>query len=288
MPMHTWRRTLPIRHRHDWGTGVTVQSGIDGLATKWGIDLSLQTTVQGAIDQLQGVIQADFTGVVEVKTALDLLWAQDLPSATLLFTDQDNNNSGLSVYTFVGVDIGAEAADRFVVICAGGRVGRVILTVTVAGVACTLVNQVLQGGNNQYSDIWLSSVPIPTGLTATVVLDFGSFSPNRLAMAAYRLTGSTGVPIDSGVTESNAAGDNTILLNVPERGAVLGYSYNSGASAYTWTGALEDFDNAPPGSGNWHSGASETVPVADAARAITNNPASSGARTDVACSFGPA
>ena len=268
---------------------MTVQSGIDGLATKWGIDLSLQTTVQGAIDQLQGVIQADFTGVVEVKTALDLLWAQDLPSAVALFTDQAADAGGKSIYTFAGVDIGAEAADRFVIIAAGGRAGRIILTVTVAGVACNLVNQVLQGGNNQYGDMWVTSAPIPSGLTATVVLDFGSFSPSRLSMAAWRLTGSTGVPIDSGVTETSQAGDNTILLNVPERGCVVGYSYLGGNGTYTWTGALEDFDNqTPPGVANWHSGASETVPIADAARAITNNSGGSNlGRTDVAASWGP-
>jgi hypothetical protein len=143
----------------------------------------------------------------------------------------DSVQSGASAsYTFT-VNIGAEAPSR---LCVFGvdAVGFPISSVTVNGVAATSLIGV--GTNTR-----LIAVPIPTGTTASVVVNLTGAAGTTASVSAWAIKGlrsQTAV-----ASASSLLSPSTFSLSVPSNGVAIGYATNVAATTFTWTGIASDF-----------------------------------------------
>ena len=123
-------------------------------------------------------------------------------------------------WTFTGVNLGAAAADRYIIVVAGGRAvnGACALSdVTVAGAATT--NVVAPSGASLTSGIRRTTSPLASGTSGTVVVTFDS-SMDSCWIAVYRATDL--VSATAAATASiNAGNANPSVLIDPAAGAVV-------------------------------------------------------------------
>lgn len=166
-----------------------------------------------------------------------------------------------TTYTFTDHPIGAAAPSRLVVVCiqGGAAGGRTITSVTIGGVAATIV-----GATNASSTIRnvFAYLAVPAGTTATIVVN-SSASLQQCRINVYSITGlQSSAPIDAQVNNT-ATATTGLSLTAPEGAAVIaGFSASGGATATTWSwaGSAENHD-APLGT-NDLSVASKTAPAA--------------------------
>lgn len=159
----------------------------------------------------------------------------------LLVPLQRSKTVGATTRVFAGLDLGAPAAMRDIVVlaAASGTAGAVITEVTVAGVAATRLAQVCSGGSAMVCiGAYLARVPV--GSVGDVAMTTSLPTPGQhvalLRGEDLRLAASVVAAVSSGaaVTMTTKAGR--------PGSRVLGFAANNNGTAFDWTGGTELYD----------------------------------------------
>jgi hypothetical protein len=223
------------------------------------------------------------------------------PSGTVAITATDDSVSaaGASTYTFSAQSLGAEAADRKVIVGFGFRATTDqtprINSVTIGGVAATEVTKCVNRVSTR-GVIAIYIADVPTGLTGDVVITL-SRAATRCGLQVWSMTGCdmsapTDVAADSSIT-GTGANPLSMSIDVLKKGGVVACCYGSGLgvpATFTWSGVTEDSDtNVDAATNHTFSAAHDDFATAQTV-AITATPATISA-TDigmaVAASFRP-
>jgi len=201
-----------------------------------------------------------------------------LPDVVLTRTVTPVSFSGTS--NSASRSIGAEAPERIVVGLVGwyGSFDEPLTSVTIGGVAATVIQESTGGGVQPWAALFY--LEVPTGTSATVALNFaGSVDSGQLQLyAVYEADGL----LDSGTAETGGD-DISLALNVGAGGGVLAvFSSEQDSVAVTWSGISEVVD-VDAGNIRYSSAAGAPL-VADPALAVgANQPG--GDKVLVAASF---
>lgn len=158
-------------------------------------------------------------------------------TAAIQGVDTAGSTSDLTIYTFSGLNFGAEASDRYLAVFASGTNSGTfsISSVSIGGVSATEVVTAGQASSVP-SGIYIAAVP--TGATGDVVLTFNS-TMSRVGMTMARITGissATATDTASDTTSSLSAG-----IDIPAGGVCFGGAVSSDATPddITWTNLTE-------------------------------------------------
>lgn len=194
------------------------------------------------------------------------------PPAEISFEAAAAINSTLTVYTFVGVNIGAAHPSRRVIVAAEvpGPFGGTITSVTINGVATTSHVQASAGtgiANDTIVDI--SSLKVPSGTTATIVVTVSGAS-SACEIGVHRLINESMAAPYATMSDNALAG--AVLsgtINIPDRGVlVAGALFLSATAGNSWTGVTEDYDQTP--TANFQAtGASDDALATQVGRTVT-------------------
>lgn len=141
-------------------------------------------------------------------------------------------------YSFASTAIGTASADRLVIAIVRLTGGAEPDGVTIGGIAATL-----------YAidfDTAIYVAPVPTGTTATIVVNVKTATSLNCGVGVYTLTGySNPEPYDFG--NIAVSGSHTVVsgtINVPEGGYLIAGHARTGTGTVTWNSPLvEDVDN---------------------------------------------
>ena len=187
------------------------------------------------------------------------------------FTDSAVSTANETTYTFSSQDFGEAAANRYIVVTAGGydTSNETVSSITIGGVTATIAVQVT--GNSVTAAIAIAKVP--TGATGDVVVTFSGNMENA-GIGVYRLVNlqsATATDTGTDIAESsNALADD---LTIPADGCGIGYAYIQSSNTdrtFSWTNLTETFDERVEDltNDNCHSGAMSTT-VGTATRTVT-------------------
>ncbi len=194
---------------------------------------------------------------------------------TLSYRTNATDNTDASTYTFAAADIGTAASDRYVVVGFAARNQATITSITVGGIAATLVK--LQG-NTDVAALYIAAVP--TGATADIVVTLPG-TALRAGIGVWALYGLSA----SGAAEATAASTAAtadLSLTVTAGAIVIGQAYNDAGLSFAWVGLTENFD-AQLEASNSYSGAS--VVAAGGALTITATMGGAGNHAAVSAAF---
>lgn len=201
-------------------------------------------------------VQRRFRGATEILRHYrgnQLLWARPEASVggTLTWTDHADSGDGpYDEYTFVGMDIGAPAAGRVVVVALFTAYQRAAEheVVTIGGVAAIRLAIAYPGATppiDQNFEVWAAVVP--AGATADIYVmsdtseSFGEFY--HVGCAVYVASAMPTV-IDTALTETMAGSTMTEAVDIAQGGALIGISGNAFiGEVASWTGATEDVED---------------------------------------------
>ena len=210
-----------------------------------------------------------------VSTGMAVVVTTVAPAAlSLTATDNAVTLTDSTVYTFAGMDLGAEALDRTLIVVAGGRsASSVTVTgVTVGGVAATM--DFSPAGN---STVGVARVALAAGLTGDVVVTF-SGAMVRAGASVLRVTGG-GTPAVSATSTSVGGNDATVVGAAG--GFIVAGSFagtNAAVTEVTWTNATRLTDDYVLESGtNYHMTAATST--ATGSTAITHDGSGSLSKT---------
>jgi len=154
--------------------------------------------------------------------------------------------------TSASVPFGAANADRIIAIGVGGLAGDgvgVVNSITIGGVAATLINQQNDPVEGVVSSLWWANVP--TGTSGNIVVTWSTSAAvngHIHGLDAYRITGSdTASPIydQDSIIEIGGDGVVSVSVDVPRFGvmiaATFGRAYLDDMTT-VWTGVSEDID----------------------------------------------
>lgn len=181
-----------------------------------------------------------------------------LPS--IVYTDNDGQNTSASTHTFTSKNIGTADPTRFVIVGVGSLGGNAITGCTIGGNAATLVASSGGSGTNSYTRMF--GLLVPSGTTATIVVSLNTNQNAYIGVfAAYHLISTTPVASNGNNTNNPI----TLDLNVSAGGVACGYAISSAgnSSTWTWTGLVSAFGGTVPGQGlPNHAGAIYTATAA--------------------------
>lgn len=186
-----------------------------------------------------------------------------------------------SSYTFTSQNIGTAASDRIItaLVKMSGAAGSVFGTITIGGITATVIQS--QGGATGVCSAAIATAAVPTGTTATVVVNItgglgfecgiGLYSSNNTNTTAFNSAG-------SGIQAAATNPAPSVSINIPSTGHTLGVAAtqnDAAVTSFTWTNLTRDYQ-AVVRSNAWHSGASGT-PAQQNSLAITATLATGGA-----------
>lgn len=158
----------------------------------------------------------------------------------LSYLQSVGSTSNAAAYTFSAQNLGAAAADRYI-ICAvngsGGATGRTISSVTIGGVNASIIVQ--KENTTVYNVSGIVIAAVPNGATGDVVV---TLSDNwaRCHIALWRVTGlSSATAIDNG---NSVASDPTYDIDIPAKGIAIGTAMTDASTSCAWTGVTEKYD----------------------------------------------
>ena len=138
-------------------------------------------------------------------------------------------------FTFTAVPIGAAAASRLVVIGIVSITTAAIATVTIGGIAATLL---VRAGTSFPVEFWTAMVP--TGTTATIVCTTTAALFNRVSVTTWALTNLRSTTALS--TANSIASPGSVSLTTSPRGFMIALATNNiNAGTFTWGAAGEDY-----------------------------------------------
>lgn len=159
---------------------------------------------------------------------------------TVTYIGRNSATNNALTYTFSSEAIGPAAADRLVVVVAGGltTAGASAISATIGGVAMTALG--FSGTNNACIQILQSSTP--TSSTATIVITFSTNS-NNCSIDVYNLNGLASMTAFSTAT-SSGVGVQSLSANiaVPANGVIVAGNATDGTPTTVWTNVNEDAD----------------------------------------------
>lgn len=153
-------------------------------------------------------------------------------------------------YTFAAQDIGNATADRRVIVGVhgGGLAGDTLSSVTIGGVAATIVVQAQ--GEDEIAAIAIADVP--DGATADVVCTF-SDTAARAAIGVWSVVGLTSsTPVD---TDSSVSDPASKTLTSVVGGFCIGVASSTDDITVSWTNLTERYDQSLETGGSITSGA---------------------------------
>ena len=159
------------------------------------------------------------------------------------FTDSSVSTADSTAYTFSSQDFGEAAANRYIVVTAGGydTGNETVSSITIGGVAATIAVQVT--GNFVTAAIAIAKVP--TGATGDVVVTFSGGMQNA-GIGVYRLINlQSATATDTGTDIAESSGALADGLTIPADGCGIGYvcvRTVSSLSTFSWTNLTESFD----------------------------------------------
>lgn len=177
------------------------------------------------------------------------------------FLQAASSTANATSYTFSSQSLGAEDADRYIIVCVASRAtsGTVSISgVTVGGISASVaVSRTNDDSNNNICAQYI--VAVPTGTTGDVVVTFAA-GQLRCWIALYRA-----VDIDSPTphdTDSSIVEDPVGSIDVPAGGFAIGAAISaSGGSvpSFSWSGITEDVDETVESNTRMSSASDEFV-----------------------------
>lgn len=169
------------------------------------------------------------------------------------------NIAGGGTYSFPSHSIGTASADRYIAVCVSlaqtVSITRDVTAVTVAGQSCSEVIDISPGGNTAGCMIWITTAPVTSGTTGTVVVTVTGNTVN-CGIATYALTGlQSNVATD---TESTSSDNTNMSLNILSNGVAIAATVCTTTGTHTWTGVTERYDQTVETSLGSHSGGDTT------------------------------
>lgn len=173
------------------------------------------------------------------------------------FLQTNGSETGLTVYTFSGENLGDAAADRHIIvgISARGLNTRSLSSVSIGGESATLAKVIVNSvSHSSLAALYIAAVP--NGTTGDVVITFND-TMLRCGIGLWRATELASITPTN--TASSVANDPTGSLNIVAGGFAIATIYSSSGSspAAVWTGLTEDYDRFFA-TANLMSGASDT------------------------------
>lgn len=164
-------------------------------------------------------------------------------SVGLTFLGAYSTNATQSSYTFPGLDFGAAAANRTIVVSWGTRdtgTGLTFPSCTIGGISATLAvaTNNTAGGNMSMAGIFYANVP--TGTSGDVVFTYNE-TTLRMRVGIYRATGVSSVNIDAQTTGTTTT---TLTVTGASGCALVATVLSASNTSFTWTGVSEDYDGA--------------------------------------------
>lgn len=159
-------------------------------------------------------------------------------SLALTYRSFQDSETDLDVYTFSAYAIGAEAADRRVLVIAWGSSGGAptFSSVTVGGVTATAI--CVEASTARWIGAFYADVP--TGTTVDVVVTFTGGTMLRCGASVYTITGGAAAySARSGATPNSSSSASSLAataVTVPAGGAGIAAAWVAdNATAITWT-----------------------------------------------------
>lgn len=168
--------------------------------------------------------------------------ACNLPTTDITTTLRSVSTSTVdnTVYNHTGINIGTAAADRLVIVIAGGlRSGtaRSISSINIGGTDGTIVAQ--QNGTGSGA-LAIAYRLVPTGTTTDVIVTY-SGTMDRAGIVAYTITGqASNTPTDTFNVSGN--GNVSSTIDVLAGGTAFGGYYGQDVASVVWSGINEDND----------------------------------------------
>lgn len=192
----------------------------------------------------------------------------------LSFTDHAVDATSQTTYTFTNKNIGTAAANRYVIVAAGGSnspTSSTLNSVTVAGNSATSVVTAngFAGTITSPTGIFIYG-PLPTGTTATITITF-SGAMARAGIGIWTATGLNSATATA--TSSSTANPASTTINISANGFAIGYAIAviGTSNTFTWTGLTKQFDQVQDSSTS-QTGASDTFATAQSSRTVTATP----------------
>jgi hypothetical protein len=159
------------------------------------------------------------------------------PPAVVSYIGSTQNTSNLSSYTFSNVSIGTASADRIVVVGGGGpnsAAGSLVSSITIGGNTATVHTQA------SASQSWLASLLVPTGTTATIVVNYGNTKLNCTIFVWTITRAKSTTPNSASTAETTTSA--SINLNGQAGAVGCAVVFSPAGGTYTWTGLTENAD----------------------------------------------
>lgn len=205
---------------------------------------------------------------------------------TLVHTENVEDITNLTTFTFSSADLSIAGADRKIVvgISANGTTGsaRSVSSMTINGVSASLVVAHQNTTESQYvSEMWAADVP--TGATGDIVITWNA-AMLRCGIGVYAIYGAGSSAYDTGSSSANPMTD---TLNIPAKGVAIGEASEANWATFGWTNLTEDFDVIIESSAS-HTGASAAFATLQSALSITCTQSVDSRPSLVIASWGPA
>lgn len=176
--------------------------------------------------------------------------------AGLTFLNTYTTDANSTGFTFTGVDIGAEASNRTIIVAVYDE-RKAVTGVTIGGVTATLDVASVPGTANN-AGLAFAHATVPSGTTASVVVTSAALALNH-ALAVWRIDGALTLT-DSDSIQYSSNGAMGLTLTTAAGGIILAAACgHRGGCTATWTGVTETFDFTAIGAENGHFTAGSAV-----------------------------
>jgi hypothetical protein len=194
---------------------------------------------------------------------------------SIVFIGTGSQASGTTL-TFTNQPIGTAAPDRVVVVAICLRTGGgVPVSATIGGIATTF----LPSDTISSQSATLAYAVVPTGTTATIVINCGSSSQNCIGV--YALYNVNPTHTDTGKAGATSSPISINSVTIPVGGFGIFATSNNINQPTTWSGATSDFQLIMSSTNRWGSGATSlaggTTPTVQASTSSSSGYAMIGA-----------
>lgn len=199
------------------------------------------------------------------------------PAPTVTYRDNASSSVLQSSYTFSGLSIGPTGSNRLVVVAVGWTnstgIARTVSSATIGGVSATIQCQINDAASTAPGVAVLSAF-VPTGTTATVVVNFSGNNRNCIVAtySAYNVASGTATDTDTSISGviAGTSGSTSVTSTVSTDGFIVASGLASSFDTTTITfsaGVSEDFElaqgtiRANAGSASGQTSGNKTVTV---------------------------
>ena len=190
------------------------------------------------------------------------------------FLQSTTDAANLATYTLTGVNFGAAAANRRILVAfatRSGNAGHSLSSATIGGVSATIVAQHSASVGGGVSLVGIIAADVPTGTTGTVAITLSNGAV-RFAMGTYRVQSAAALTVADSAFDDTVAGGNAASISTTvdvEKGILIAVASTfSAGQTLSFSGIANNDFNATVEAGANTASASETI-AAPAAQTIT-------------------